>query len=285
MGAAITISTGMLLTGCASGVGDSESASTPAADAPLADLVPAEWKGQAVKVAVYNDYKPDVFVNEAGDLDGWTVDLAKAAAPLLGLDFEYEPVGFDVVIPGLQSGRYDLALSSLNPLPERREIIDFVSLREGGGSFASAEGSDIVIEEESDLCGLSVAAAQGSSNADDVAAFSENCLAAGEPAIDLRPFPQMSSGIVAVQSGQVDVVTGSTTALLYATSTEGGGLEAQPWSTGFVPQCAGFPQDSDLAEPFAAAIDELIENGTYAEIMQKWGIEDLGTIEQADVLR
>jgi polar amino acid transport system substrate-binding protein len=79
-------------------------------------------------------------------------------------------------------------------------------------------------------------------------------------------------------------VTAATTSLLYAAS-QTDGLESSPWSTDNVPQCIGFPNDSELAPAFQAAINELIADGTYDTIMEKWGVADLGTIDQAELLQ
>ncbi len=41
-----------------------------------------------------------------------------------------------------------------------------------------------------------------------------------------------------------------------------------------------FPKGSDMAVPMQAAIQHLIDNGTYGKIVAKWGLEK-GTIKHA----
>ena len=36
----------------------------------------------------------------------------------------------------------------------------------------------------------------------------------------------------------------------------------------------GLPKDSDMAAPMQAAIQHLIENGTYEKVIVKWGLQD-----------
>src|SRR5207249_5075631 len=86
-------------------------ADTPAVDQALHDSLPDQYKKNGVKVAAFNDWPPDEFV-ENGELKGWSIDMAKAMSAKLGVDFHVTGTSFDVIIPGLSSGRFDAGFSS-----------------------------------------------------------------------------------------------------------------------------------------------------------------------------
>src|SRR4051812_41749332 len=66
----------------------------------LHDALPEEYKANGVKVAVFNDWAPDEYM-ENGELKGWSVDLAKEISDRLGVTFTYSGSGFDALIPGI----------------------------------------------------------------------------------------------------------------------------------------------------------------------------------------
>ena len=63
------------------------------------------------------------------------VDLAKAIGQTLGLKVKIVKAGFDAIIPGLASGKYDLSLSSFTDSKEREKTVDFVTYFSAGTSL------------------------------------------------------------------------------------------------------------------------------------------------------
>lgn len=56
---------------------------------------------------------------------GFDVDVIKALEKRLGTPIEIMEADFGAIIPSLQSGRADMAISELNPTEERRKNVDF----------------------------------------------------------------------------------------------------------------------------------------------------------------
>jgi polar amino acid transport system substrate-binding protein len=106
---------------------------TPARADELADV---KARGKLI-VGVKNDYPPFGYIDPAGHLVGFEVDLAKfVAKELLGSEdaIEFVPVVAANRIQFLQAGRIDLILATLGQTPERALVIDFtVSPYSGGG--------------------------------------------------------------------------------------------------------------------------------------------------------
>jgi polar amino acid transport system substrate-binding protein len=73
-------------------------------------------------------------------------DLARAIGAVLSLKFEVANSTFATIMPGLQSGKYDLGMSSFTDTKERERVVDFVTYFSAGTSFytkASGAGLDI----------------------------------------------------------------------------------------------------------------------------------------------
>ncbi|MGM1022814.1 MAG: ABC transporter substrate-binding protein/permease [Bacillota bacterium] len=74
------------------------------------------------------DFAPYEFhkvINGKDTIVGFDVDIAREIAKDLGAELVIEDMGFDSLLPALQSGRVDLVLSDMTPTDERKKSIDF----------------------------------------------------------------------------------------------------------------------------------------------------------------
>ena len=287
LAAALTLT---MLTACGSdGASDSASAGSSSAnefnvkeDKALNDAVPKEYRDNGVKVAVYNDYAPDEWV-EDGKMKGWSVDLARAISAKLGVEFSYTPVGFDVILPGIQNGRFDTGFTSFSPLPERRKVLDFVGQRQDGASYAYASDSEIEVKGADDLCGHVVGALTGSYEVQLLEKIDTDCTKGGKQDVDIQQFKTQSEAVLALTSNRIEIVSAGTTALSYVAQQKGG-ITVAPWINGVVYNSIGVRKGDPLGQSFVDAIDALIEDGTYMKIMKKFGVDKVGTIDHSVLL-
>lgn len=64
---------------------------------------------------------------------GFDIDLAQAVCDKLGYKMEVKNLGFDALIPALQSGQIDLIAAGMDATPERREQVSFTDVYFKGG--------------------------------------------------------------------------------------------------------------------------------------------------------
>ena len=105
---------------------------------------------------------PDDFRNAAGEVDGWEIDLMRAATQALGLQLEFRPTTFDTLIPGLQSKRFDGATGQMGITEAREKVLDMVGTLIANELFASLSDRDIKVNTLDDLCGVTVGTTRGS---------------------------------------------------------------------------------------------------------------------------
>ncbi len=71
-------------------------------------------------------FAPFEFKNDAGEIVGFGVDIARAIAGDLGVPLKIGSVGFDALMPAsITSGRVDLAMSGITITPERAGVVSF----------------------------------------------------------------------------------------------------------------------------------------------------------------
>lgn len=276
----------LVLAGCGSNA-ESDSAnssgagSSPSADAipkqetvaEIAALVPQKLR-DAGSIGVVTDagYPPTGFFAADGTtIIGLDPDLGKALGEVMGVDFTFTAASFDSIVPGLQSGQYQLAMSGINDTEERRNVIDFVDTYKGGSQFFMAAGTKAIKGIE-DLCGRSVAVQKGSVQVDDVTAQSEKCQADGKQAIELSVFPDQTACNLALTTGRADFSASDTPVAAYQVLQSDGVLKLAGEEYGSVLHGIGVPKDSGLVEPLQKAMGVLIDNGTYKQILEKWNL-------------
>jgi len=82
-----------------------------------------DWK--KIKVATEGAYAPWNFTNAAGKLEGFEIDLANDLCKRIKAPREIETQDWDVIIPALQAGKYDVIIAGMSITAKRREVINF----------------------------------------------------------------------------------------------------------------------------------------------------------------
>ncbi|WP_157970815.1 transporter substrate-binding domain-containing protein [Nakamurella deserti] len=253
----------------------SASATGGGSDSSLAALVPADLRSSTV--AVFGDWAPEEYV-ENGEVKGWSVDLVKAMADRLGVDFHYEATGFDAIIPGLGNGRYAAAVASLGVTPERLQTVDFVPLQKEGTAFGWKAGSGLTVSAIEDACGRSVAVLTGAFEYQYL--MDNNATVCGDSPMDIQQFKDQPSAELAVASGRVQLVAAGSGKLKY-TAKQTGQLEVSDLLINAVYNGVGIPKGSEMGPAFEAALQSVIDDGTYARIRSEWGVTSQGDLTDA----
>jgi polar amino acid transport system substrate-binding protein len=257
------------------GAGDQEALPTVSADEALAAMVPeAIASDGTISVGSDTTYAPGEFIDEDGEtIVGFDVDLFTAVAQKLGLEAQFETAPFDSIIAGVGSQRYEAGVSSFTINPDRLQQVNMVSYFSAGTQWAAKNDNPEGIDPE-DACGKKIAVQKATVQVDDVTARSEACTAAGKDAITIDQYDGQDEATAAVVSGKDDAVLADSPVMAYAVEKTNGALallgdiyEAAPY--GYVVA----KDQADFAQAIAGAVRALIEDGTYQQILEKWGVE------------
>ncbi|MFD7735417.1 ABC transporter substrate-binding protein [Kitasatospora phosalacinea] len=255
------------------------------ADPALAALVPAELKsGGKLVVGSDTSYAPNEFKDEKGKIVGMDVDLGVAIAQKLGLTADFQSAGFTDIIPGIQSNKYQLGMSSFTDTTEREEQVDMVTYFSAGTSAAVKKGNPDKIALD-DLCGKKVAVQDGTTQADEIKdTRNPDCTKAGKPTIpnDGDRFALQTDVAQSLVSGRDQVMLADSPVIDYALKQTGGQLEKLGDTYGAAPYGVILAKDSPLSKAVQGAIQSLMADGTYKTILDKWGVS-AGAISTSEI--
>lgn len=277
----------LALTGCVnnaesegSGSGAANTSGIQADEAAVA-LLPDEVKDSGVlRIGTDAEYPPNEYKDANGDPVGWGVDLAEAVSAKLGLEPKWEIMGFDSIIPRIQEGALDMGSSSFTDTVERQKSVDFVNFLNAGSLWAAAKGEDV---DPDNACGLTIAVQSTTvQDTDELPAKNQACLDAGKPGIEVLRFdgqPEVTQAVVdgraAAFSADLPVTGDAVAKLGDQLQAVGEVFDAAPY--GFATQ-----KDSKTTAAVQAALQSLIDDGTYLKIMKSAGIES-GALDSATI--
>lgn len=250
-------------------------------DDALAAMVPADIASKGtLTVGTDPTYAPNEYKDDSGKIVGFDVDLFDAVAKKLGLTATYTESTFDNIIPGVQGGKYDVGVSSFTDNAEREKVVDFVTYFSAGTQWAQAEGGTV---DPDDACGKTVAVQTGTVQVDDLAARTKTCTAAGKAAITVKSFDDQGLASNAVVSGQAVAMLADSPITAYAVKQSNGALELAGDIYDAAPYGYAIGKDSGtLKDAVQAALQSLIDDGSYKQVLDKWG-NDAGAIDKAEI--
>jgi len=71
------------------------------------------------------NYAPQSFLNDAGEMDGFDIDVYKEVAKRLGVELEFVTPDWDLITAGNWGGRWDISIGSMTPTEERGKVLWF----------------------------------------------------------------------------------------------------------------------------------------------------------------
>lgn len=279
---ALTAVAALMLTGCAdnsktdtSGSKANSSTSVVKKDAAAAALLSAKvaQSGKLV-IATSPNYAPNEFKDNAGKPIGWAIEVGDAIAAKLGLKAEYQVARFENIIPGIVGGKIDVGESSFTDTVVREKKVDFVNYYVAGIQWASATGK---VVDPNNACGLKVAV-QATTYQDtvEVPAKSAACVKAGKPAIQKVSLDTQDAAANAVALGQADAFSADSPVTLYGLVKLKGKLQTAGKTFEAAPYGMAVAKNSGMAKAVQAALQSMVDDGSYGKILNKWGVSDGG---------
>jgi len=238
--------------------------------------VPAAIKAKGTLIVGTDaTYPPgEMFDTDGKTIIGLDADLAVALGQQLGVQLKMQQATFANIIPGLQSGKYDIGLSSFTITAERTKVVDFVTYFQAGEGFYVKAGSGKTYSGLDALCGLKVAVETGTVEETDAQDQADKCKAAGNPAPTVMSFADQDQANLAVSSGRADLGFADSQVAEYIVKVSNGQFEMSGEPFGVAPYGIALPKGNGMAEAMRAAMQQLISDGTYLNILKQWGVED-----------
>lgn len=240
----------------------------------LAALGPAAAKDwPRIRIASEGGHPPFNFLDGMGRLQGFEIDLARAACERLETTCEFMTQDFEGMIPALIAGRYDAIFSSLSITEQRKAFIAFsVKYYETPSLFVAAKRDGRMSVDAEAMKGKTVGAKIASTNARYLQAIY------APAGVTVRLYHTHDEARLDLAEGRIDAILGDKAPLLYwlEKSVEGrccqvvGQDVRDPKFFGEGIGVGVRKTDLDLKAMFDRAIGEIRADGTYDAIRAKY---------------
>jgi polar amino acid transport system substrate-binding protein len=271
----------LALAGCGSNSSTSSTATTTetsgsnSATAAIVAQVPAAIKSKGtLTVAADATYAPNEFIAPDGHtVVGMDADLMQALGTVMGLKVKMVNATFDTIIPGLAAGKYDVGASSFTDTKEREKTVDFVDYFSAGISFYAKATSSPAVKTVEDLCGKTVSVEKGTTEEEEAKAQGGKCTKAGKKSVTVLVYPNQNGANLAISSGRAELGMADSPIAAYQVKQSSGAFKLVGETYGAAPYGLAIPKGTGMTTPILAALKVLIANGTYTQILTKWGVQ------------
>lgn len=290
LAAAVITAGALALTGCvdnskknnASAPTNSNTVGTISKNDAAAALLPDSVKSSGkLNVGINVPYQPNEYKDSSGKIIGWEVDFLNGVAKELGVTATYTESGFDTIIPSVKGAKFDLGMSSFTDNKEREAQVNFINYYTAGMQWAAPAGKTV---DPDNACGLTVAVQTGTTEqTDDLPQKSSACTKAGKKAITIIKIDDQDQVNQAVILGKADAFDADSPITEYAVKQSSGKLQLAGAIYGAAPYgLAVAKSNTGLQQALQKAIQAMMDDGTYKQILSKWGVES-GAITQATI--
>ncbi len=232
-----------------------------AIDAP--DTIEKGW----IQAGSDTAFPPMEFSDEEGGYMGFDVDLCTALAHKMGLKLQVVSTAWDGIIPGLLGDRYDIIMSAMSITEERLEQVNFTDPYLPG-ILAISSPKDAPIASAEELVGKIVGV-----QVDTTGQFAVEEI---EGVKEIKKYPTILDAFADMAAGRVEVVVNDEPVNAYIIQTNTDYQEKFANTGGIVTvNDYGYAikkENTELLEAMNAALAELIDEGIYQQICDKWGL-------------
>jgi lysine-arginine-ornithine-binding protein len=221
---------------------------------------------ETVRIGTEGAYAPFNFIDSAGELQGFDVDIARAVCEKMGVECTFVAQDWDGIIPALTAGKYDAIFASMSITDERKQVIDFSRpYYNTPSAFVAAKGSGLAGNSPADLAGKSLGAQSSTIQA--------NYLEEHYGAADHKLYPTQDEVNLDLVSGRIDaLLVDKLVAIDWLATADGACCEllGEDLQIGGGVGAGVRQEDTDLRDRISAAIDAIKADGTYEQINARY---------------
>ena len=223
---------------------------------------------KVVRVGAEMTFPPFEFQDEKSkDYVGFDMDLARALAKEMGMELEIQSMGFDALIPALDSGTIDMIASGVSITPERQQKVAFSAPYYKSGLSILVKNENTTIKNFKDLEGKKIAVQIGTTSAEEARKI---------PGAVVREFNGVPETFMELKAGGVDAVVNDLPVnQYYLGQFEKKGDAFAKLATTELKNAEDYgiavaKKNTELAGKVNKALETLKANGEYDKLHQKW---------------
>ncbi|TWT06909.1 amino acid ABC transporter substrate-binding protein [Planococcus sp. CPCC 101016] len=226
------------------------------------DLLAKVQEEGTLVIGTEGTYPPFTFHDASGELTGFDVEIAREVAERLGVEAEFLETQWDAMFAGLDAGRFDMVANQVGINPERQESYEFSDPYITSTAVLVVAEDNTEIQSFEDLEGKLSAQSLTSNYAETATSFGA----------ELEGVEGFNQAIELLNSGRVDAtVNDNLTVLDFLNQRPDANVKVVDESEDAAQSGLLFRQDSGaIVDEVNQALADMIEDGTYDEISEKW---------------
>ncbi|MGB4589157.1 MAG: ABC transporter substrate-binding protein [Clostridiaceae bacterium] len=218
-----------------------------------------------LKIGTDDTYPPFEYRNDANEMVGFEIDLAREIGKKLGMEVEFTSSNWTGIFNGLNSKNYDVIMSATSMTKERLETYIFSKPYMVNGQVIVSKTGGKIIQSPEELAGLKVGV-QLETTADIAATKYQE-----EVDFEITKYDDVIQTFTSMKAGHVDVVVADyAVAIDYANKNPDDYTITDVMLTNEPIAVTIRKDDTDLKAKIDTALDALREDGTLKELSIKW---------------
>ena len=225
-------------------------------------LFVSSFGAKKLYVGTNAEFKPYEYL-EGDKIVGFDIELMEAMGKEMGYEIKWNNMTFDGLLPALQMGKIDAVIAGMSPTAERKKAVDFskpyLNFQTGHSVIVRVNETSVVKKE--DLNGKTAGVQLGTKQEELAKGFGANIVR----------YDSFTGALLALKQSKIDaVVLDEQASAKYLKTMPEVKVADTIYDEDPGESIAVKKENKKLIEELNSAFDKVVENGTYAKILEKY---------------
>ena len=226
---------------------------------------------KVLRVGIDDTYPPMEYKDEAGNLVGFDIELAKEIGTRMGKEVQFVSTAWSAIFTALNSDKYDCIISSLSITDERKKTIAYTRAYVANSQVIVVKSDNTTITSEKDLKDKIVAVQLGTTSEEACNEFTKVT-----PFKDFKKYEAMTEALSELKIGRVDAVVCDLVIGKYFVAKDKASYKSVLTTLPNEPIGIGFKKsNSKGAEEVDKILGDMMTDGSLKAISEKWFGDDM----------
>ncbi len=223
---------------------------------------------KVLRVVTEAGFAPFEFKEANDEFTGFDMELIEAIAKAEGYTVKITHMGFESLIPALQSNKADCAIAGMSINEERKKSVDFSTPYFDAGLIIAVPTATDGISTLDDLQGKKIGCQVGTIGCD-----ASNSVKEKDPKTEVRVFDNIGEAFMEMEKGGVDAVVNDQAVTAYYIMTTGKNkvkMVGEVFSAEDQYGIAVKKGNAEMLKVINDGLEKIKANGEYDKIYDKW---------------
>jgi polar amino acid transport system substrate-binding protein len=208
---------------------------------------------------------------------GSELDIAQLVADKLGLELDIQVTSWENWPLKTQSGDFEAVFSNVGVNKDRVKLFDFATYRAAFMGFEAKKSVTYDIKGADDISGLRISVGSGTNQEKILLAWNAELEGKGKAPAVLQYYSSDADTILALSSGRTDLNIAPYPSTVYRENTRDDLKIVGKVNAGWPSEtlvAATTLKGNGLAPVLTEALNSAIKDGSYAEVLERWGLSE-----------